>query len=231
MPVNKEQYQNLLMQAQARRCTVLAVSKTKSVEDILDLYALGQRDFAENYVQELLDKQAVLPQDIRWHFIGHLQTNKVKLIVPVVHLIHGVDSLKVLDEIQKTAAKVNRKVACLLQVHLAQEESTKYGFTPEDIAAVCTAYCSQPSRYSMVSLKGLMGMASLTTDVQKIRHEFASLRNLLEAMRRHYSCLGDSFKELSMGMSSDYAWALEEGSTMLRIGSLLFGAREYGTGH
>ena len=193
---------------------LIAVSKTKTVEDILALYAEGQRDFGENYVQELLDKQAQLPVDIRWHFIGHLQSNKVKYILPFVYLIHGVDSLRLLKEIDRQAAKLGKRVDVLLQVHIAREE-TKFGFDAAEVAEVME---TAPALTS-VRIRGLMGMASNMEDAGSVRAEFRSLKALLDRW----------FPEdgiLSMGMSGDYGIAIEEGSTMVRIGSLLFGARQ-----
>lgn len=225
MPIDQIQYQQILSRTSARRCQLLAVSKTKPAEDILALYELGQRDFAENYVQELMEKQARLPKDIRWHFIGHLQTNKVRQVLEVAYLIHGVDSEKLLAEIQKTALKIGKTAQCLLQVHLAQDEPSKFGFAPEELDALLKRYCSEGSSYGQLRLLGLMGMASNTPDSGQIRQEFVRLRSLLEQARERYGCLKEDFRELSMGMSGDYELALEEGSTIVRIGSLLFGAR------
>ncbi len=218
MSVNVEQYQELSAALTADGVTLVAVSKTKPVEDIQALYALGQRDFGENYVQELVDKQAVLPQDIRWHFIGHLQSNKVKYIAPFIHLIHGVDSLKLLKEIDKQAAKNNRVINCLLQVHIASEE-TKFGMDEHEL----TEAISQLHLFPNVKVAGLMGMASFSNDETKVRNEFKVLHQLLIK-----SAISDPTSAiLSMGMSGDYKIAIEEGSTMVRIGSLLFGARNY----
>ncbi len=219
MPVNVEQYQQLSAALTADGVTLVAVSKTKPVEDIQSLYALGQRDFGENYVQELVDKQAVLPHDIRWHFIGHLQSNKVKYIAPFVHLIHGVDSLKLLKEIDKQAAKNSRVINCLLQVHIASEE-TKFGMDEHELIEAM----SQLDLFPNVKVCGLMGMASFSEDENKVRNEFQYLHQLL--IKSNISDLTSPI--LSMGMSGDYKIAIEEGSTMVRIGSLLFGARNYG---
>lgn len=218
MSVNVEQYQQLSAALTADGVTLVAVSKTKPVEDIQALYALGQRDFGENYVQELVDKQAVLPQDIRWHFIGHLQSNKVKYIAPFVHLIHGVDSLKLLKEIDKQAAKNNRVINCLLQVHIASEE-TKFGMDEHEL----TEAMAQLELFPNVKVGGLMGMASFSEDETKVRNEFKYLHQLLIKTATSYP----TSAILSMGMSGDYKIAIEEGSTMVRIGSLLFGARNY----
>ncbi|MES2003379.1 MAG: YggS family pyridoxal phosphate-dependent enzyme [Bacteroidota bacterium] len=219
MPVNIEQYKKIT--SALDNATLVAVSKTKPNEDIQTLYDLGQRDFGENYVQELVDKQAALSNDIRWHFIGHLQSNKVKYIAPFVHLIHGVDSLKLLKEINKQGAKHNRVIDCLLQVHIAQEE-TKFGMDEAEIAEVRVAI----SELTNVRICGLMGMASFSEDISKVRTEFRSLKELFDRYRE-WSVVSGQWTVLSMGMSGDYAMAVEEGSTMVRIGSLLFGERNY----
>jgi len=197
--------------------TLVAVSKTKPNEAIKELYDLGQRDFGENYVQELVDKQASLPLDIRWHFIGHLQSNKVKYIAPFVHLIHGVDSFKLLQEINKQAIKNNRVIDCLLQVHIAQEE-TKFGMDEHELADAIDAAAT----LSNVNIKGLMGMASFSSDTQVLKNEFNHLQSLYQKYQ-----LNNTFSILSMGMSSDYTLAIESGSNLVRIGSLLFGTRDY----
>jgi PLP dependent protein len=214
MAVNSTAYHTISKELAATNTTLIAVSKTKPAADIKELYELGQRDFGENYVQELVEKATQLPADIRWHFIGHLQTNKVKLIVPFVQLIHGVDSLKLLKEINKEAAKCNRVVDCLLQVHIAQEE-TKFGLNETELAE--TVALAAELKLINVNVIGLMGMASFTTDMDNVRKEFRQLKGIFE----QYA----AFTTLSMGMSSDYRIAVEEGSTMVRIGSLLFGER------
>lgn len=214
MPVYTAAYLSILGQLQQKGVTLVAVSKTRPAEDIRVLYDLGHRDFGENYVQELLDKQGALPEDIRWHFIGHLQTNKVRQIAGFVHLIHGVDSVKLLQEINKQGQKLNRRVGCLLQVHIAQEE-TKFGFD----AAELRQLADQLSSFPYAHVKGLMGMATNTDNETQIRTEFAQLRELAGIIPF------DNAPILSMGMSNDYAIAIEEGSTMVRIGSLLFGSR------
>lgn len=199
------------------RITLVAVSKTKPVADIKALYDLGQRDFGENYVQELVEKQPQLPADIRWHYIGHLQSNKVKYIAPFVHLIHGADSLKLLKEINKQAEKNNRIIDCLLQVHIA-EEDTKHGSRDlEEFTGLNDAALDQ------IRVLGLMGMATFTEDMNKVRQEFHHLKTLFDQNRNLIP--NKPFSVLSMGMSSDYKIAVEEGSTMVRIGSLLFGER------
>lgn len=212
MAVNIEKYKEISTDLTGKKVTLVAVSKTKPNEDIQALYDLGQRDFGENYVQELVDKHAVLPKDIHWHFIGHLQTNKVKYIAPFVHLIHGVDSLKLLQEINKQAAKSGRIIDCLLQVHIAQEE-TKFGMDEAELEVARSAM----AELSNVHIVGMMGMASFSDDPKKVRGEFHYLKTL-------YTKYGE-LRILSMGMSGDYTIAIEEGSTMVRIGSLLFGAR------
>lgn len=197
----------------------MAVSKIKPVSDIKALYDLGQRDFGENYVQELVDKQSQLPGDIRWHFIGHLQSNKVKYIAPFVHLIHGVDSFSLLKEINKQALKNNRVIDCLLQVHVAQEE-TKFGLDEGELHDVLM----QVPALKNIQVKGLMGMASFSDDETLVRNEFRQLKKLFEQLGQP-EILNLKPEILSMGMSGDYKMAIEEGSTMVRIGSLLFGAR------
>lgn len=216
MPVDIAQYQSVLRTLSSSHTTLVAVSKTKPAADIQTLYDLGQRDFGENYVQELTEKEAILPKDIRWHFIGHLQSNKVKYIAPFVHLIHGIDSFKLLKEIDKQAAKCNRKINCLLQVHIAQEE-TKFGLDEQELSVVVAAL----DTLQHVQVKGLMGMASFSNDTSKLREEFHVLKSLFD----QYKNTQQPWSVLSMGMSSDYTIAIEEGSTLVRIGSLLFGAR------
>ena len=216
MAVNEEKYQQINEELRLSKITLVAVSKTKPVEDILELYKLGHRDFGENYVQELVEKATNLPKDIRWHFIGHLQTNKVKSIAPFIYLIHGVDSVKLLKEIAKQAEKCGRVIDCLLQVHIAQEE-TKFGFDETELLNV------DLKQFPGVKIKGLMGMASLTDDINKIRIEFKSLKTISEKLKIQ----NPELATLSMGMSADYKIAIEEGSNMVRIGSLLFGERNY----
>ncbi|HLD53970.1 MAG TPA: YggS family pyridoxal phosphate-dependent enzyme [Sediminibacterium sp.] len=222
MPVNTIAYHRIVKELASTKTCLIAVSKTKPNEDLMELYHLGQRDFGENYVQELVDKAAALPKDIRWHFIGHLQSNKVKYIAPFVHLIHGVDSLKLLQEINKQAIKNNRVIDCLLQIHIAEEES-KFGLDERELEEIIT----QMDQLSNVRICGLMGMASFSKDQMKVRNEFKYLNSLFT--KNTSWILEHSGKEpvLSMGMSGDYAMAIEEGSTMVRIGSLLFGARNY----
>jgi pyridoxal phosphate enzyme (YggS family) len=223
MAINTEAYKSISAELHAKNITLVAVSKTKPVEDIQALYDLGQRDFGENYVQEMADKRVQLPPDIRWHFIGHLQRNKVKYIAPFVQLIHGVDSLSLLEEINKQAKKHSRIIDCLLQVHIAQEE-TKFGLNEKELAEMFKAAAA----LSNARIRGLMGMASFTDDMTKVRNEFRTLRTIFDRLPPSASGLptpDSRLPTLSMGMSSDYKTAIEEGSTMVRIGSLLFGER------
>jgi PLP dependent protein len=221
MPVNIEQYQSIIAELNPQQVQLIAVSKTKPNEDITELYNLGQRAFGENYVQELIDKEASLPKDIKWHFIGHLQSNKVKYIAPFVHLIHGVDSEKLLQEINKQAIKQNRVIDCLLQVHIATEE-TKFGFDAGSISELIQS--GRLANYPNIRIKGLMGMASFSEDTHLLTKEFTSLKQIFDQAAVQ---LGNQFTILSMGMSSDYNLAISLGSNMVRIGSLLFGARNY----
>ncbi len=201
--------------------TLVAVSKTKPNEAIEEAYAAGQRVFGENKVQELVTKHETLPKDIEWHMIGHLQSNKVKYIAPFVHLIHGVDSLKLLKEINKQGTKVNRVIDVLLQMHIAQEE-TKFGLNKEELYEILDKLNDFPN----VAVKGLMGMATFTEDVSKIKQEFNHLKSTFEESKIH-SNLSKDFKTISMGMSGDYKEAIECGSTMVRVGSSIFGVRNY----
>lgn len=220
MAVNLAVYQEILEELTPKNITLVAVSKTKPVADILELYEAGQRDFGENYVQELVAKQPLLPGDIRWHFIGHLQTNKVKSIAPFIHLIHSLDSIRLLKEVDKQATANNRTISCLLQVHIASEE-TKFGWSPAEVPAALSEI--EKLSPKSVSIQGLMGMASLTAEESRIRQEFQELALLSEQQGHRYPKL----KVLSMGMSSDYKIAIQAGSTLVRIGSLLFGERKY----
>jgi pyridoxal phosphate enzyme (YggS family) len=189
---------------------------------VLEAYTAGQRAFGENKVQEMVDKYEQLPKDIQWHLIGHLQTNKVKYIAPFVHMIHAVDSLKLLQEIDKQAQKNNRIIPCLLQFHIAQEE-TKFGldFTEAEALLQSREFIEMQN----VQIAGLMGMASFTEDEEQVRDEFRNLNNYFQIIKSHYFKFNTEFKCLSMGMSGDYRIAIEEGSTMVRIGSTLFGSR------
>ena len=222
MVVDLEAYVQLKSTLDAKGVTLIAVSKTKPVEDIQVLYDAGHRDFGENYVQELVQKQAVLPKDIRWHFIGHLQTNKVKMIAPFVHLIHGVDSIKLLEVIDKEGKKLNQKINCLLQVHIAKEE-TKYGLDLQEAQQAAASYFFE-KKYQHVELCGLMGMASFSDDLSLVEQEFKSLKELYDAIHQVHKNAAQ-FNILSMGMSGDYMLAIDNGSTMVRVGSLLFGKR------
>jgi len=223
MAVNKQSFTDVTKELREKECQLIAVSKTKPISDILELYNLGQKDFGENYVQELAEKQSQLPADIHWHFIGHLQSNKVKFIAPFVYLIHGVDSFKLLKEINKQAQKVNRVIDCLLQVHIAQEE-TKFGFDETELTDLFTNNKSELENLRNIQISGFMGMASFTDDTEKVRKEFRYLKSLSDKFKKLQ--IGNSkFTILSMGMSGDYKIAIEEGSNMVRIGSLLFGAR------
>jgi PLP dependent protein len=200
--------------------TLVAVSKTHPVASVEEAYQAGQKDFGENKVQELLQKQKELPADIRWHLIGHLQTNKVKLVVSFVSLIHSVDSVKLLQEINKQALKVNRMVDCLLQIHIASEE-TKFGMSYEQCRELLDSGLLKDMKG--VRIRGLMGMASNTNDENQIQYEFKGLRDFFEECK-----LKDfRFDILSMGMSSDYLMAVSEGSNMVRVGSTIFGERNY----
>ena len=224
MPVNAELYKRITAELKTKNVTLVAVSKTKPVEDVLELYNLGQRDFGENYVQELVEKYEQLPKDIRWHFIGHLQSNKVKHIAPFVSLVHSVDSEKLLKEINKEAKKNNRIVDCLLEVYIAKEES-KFGLNEEELQTLITRI-SEANSFNNISLKGLMGMASFTDDKEVVRKEFAQLKFLFDKYSQ-FTTHHSSFTILSMGMSADYKTAIDEGSKMVRIGGLLFGKRNY----
>ena len=215
MAVDLPAYFQLCEEFNSKQVTLVAVSKTKPIEDIQPLYEAGQRDFGENYVQELCDKQAKLPTDIRWHFIGHLQSNKVKYIAPFVHLIHGVDSESLLKEIDKQARKNNRVIDCLLQMHIAQEE-TKYGLDASELTELFPKLPNYPNAHVV----GLMGMASLSEDKNLVRSEFNTLAQAFQTLQTFQTA-----QTLSMGMSGDYPIAIEAGSNMVRIGSLLFGAR------
>jgi pyridoxal phosphate enzyme (YggS family) len=224
--INETIWKELKDELDTANTTLVAVSKTKPAEDIQVLYDLGQRDFGENYVQELVEKQSSLPRDIQWHFIGHLQSNKVKLIAPFVHLIHAIDSFKLLLEVNKQAEKNNRVIDVLLQMHVADEE-TKFGMDTTDIFEFMEYYQAQKDQLKNVRIRGLMGMATFTDDETQIREEFRELRTRFNAMKQTDFLFKDYFDTLSMGMSSDYRLAIAEGSTMVRIGSMLFGARQY----
>jgi len=201
---------------------LIAVSKTKPAEFLMEAYHHGQRAFGENKVQEMLWKYEELPKDIEWHLIGHLQTNKVKYITPFVHLIHGVDSFKLLKAIDTEAKKVNRIIPCLLQFHIAEEE-TKFGFSPEEAIEMINDV--EFGKLEHVRISGVMGMATYTDDEKQIRKEFAYLKSIFEKLKTNFFAENSEFREISMGMSGDYLIAVEEGSTMVRIGSTIFGER------
>jgi len=207
-----------------KNCKLVAVSKTKPVEMIKDAYDAGQLDFGENKVQELREKPDQLPKDIRWHMIGHLQTNKVKYIAPFIHLIHAVDSLKLLKEINKHALKNNRTIDCLLQIHIAQEEQ-KFGLTKESIQELLSSDAFK--NLTNVRVIGLMGMATFTDDQDQIRTEFKTLKKIFDDVKRNFQTSNLEMKEISMGMSDDYPIAIDEGSTIIRVGSKIFGPRVY----
>ena len=221
MSVNISAYQSIHASLNNQQVSLIAVSKTKPNADLMELYALGQRAFGENYVQELVDKAASLPKDIQWHFIGHLQSNKVKYIAPFVHLIHGVDSEKLLQEINKQALKQGRVIDCLLQVHIA-EEDTKFGFDETSLMEFLQS--GRLANYPNVTIKGLMGMASFSDNQEQVQKEFKQLKKCFDLAT---NSIGATCTILSMGMSGDYELAIHEGSNMVRIGSLLFGARNY----
>lgn len=201
---------------------LVAVSKTKPAELLMEAYRVGQRAFGENKVQEIVWKHEKLPEDMEWHFIGHLQTNKVKYIAPFVHLIHGVDSFKLLKTIDAEAKKVNRVIPCLLQFYIAEEE-TKFGFSLEE--AVEMLKSAELKSMKNISISGVMGMATYTDDEKQIGNEFAKLKLIFDQLKSDYFAEVSEFKELSMGMSGDYRIAVEKGSTMIRIGSTIFGER------
>lgn len=223
--MKKEEYQQFREQLGAKT-TLVAVSKLQPVEAISKLYSYGHRDFGENYVQELIEKQLLLPSDINWHFIGHLQSNKIKYIAPFIHLIQSVDSFKLLMEIDRQGKKISRKINCLLQVHVASEES-KFGLHEEELEEMVNGITRAAEMKEMdhVMVSGLMGMASFTDDEEKVRGELKYLATLYDK----YSSIHTSnfrFQYLSMGMSSDYKIAIEAGSNMVRVGSLVFGERK-----
>ena len=203
---------------------LVCVSKFHPAESIEEAYRAGERIFGESRVQELVDKQPILPQDIQWHFIGHLQTNKVKFLVPFVDLIHGVDSMKLLQEIDRQAAKIVRRVDCLLQVHIATED-TKFGFSPDEIMSLFAEM--DWSTLPNIRICGLMGMATFTDNHDLVKSEFRLLSSLYSKIKEQYFANQDHFKELSMGMSDDFRLAIAEGSTLVRIGSSIFGSRSY----
>ena len=218
--------QNNLRSIQAtlpKNVTLVAVSKTKPVSDLMEAYEAGQRIFGENKIQEMSEKWEVMPKDIQWHMIGHVQTNKVKYMAPFVSLIHGVDSLKLLQEINKQAQKNNRIIDCLLQVYIAEEES-KFGLDEKELNEILKQVQNDKENYNNIRIVGLMGMATFTNNQNQIKKEFSRLKTIFDS----YSNLNTKncqLNTLSMGMSGDYALAIECGSTMVRIGSSIFGNR------
>ncbi|WP_296683906.1 YggS family pyridoxal phosphate-dependent enzyme [Flavobacterium sp.] len=215
--------QNNLRSIQAtlpENVTLVAVSKTKPVSDLMEAYKAGQRIFGENKIQEMSEKWEVMPKDIQWHMIGHVQTNKVKYMAPFVSLIHGVDSLKLAQEINKQAQKNNRIIDCLLQVYIAEEES-KFGLDERELNEILKQVQNDKENYNNIRIVGLMGMATFTNNQNQIKKEFSRLKTIFDTIAIHNS----QFTILSMGMSGDYALAIECGSTMVRIGSSIFGNR------
>ncbi|HNU33774.1 MAG TPA: YggS family pyridoxal phosphate-dependent enzyme [Bacteroidia bacterium] len=221
--INISFYNALSDELKSLKVELVAVSKTKPVEDILELYHSRQRIFGENYVQELKEKSEQLPKDILWHFIGHLQTNKVKYIAPFVSCIQSVDSLKLLNEINKEAAKNNRIIDCFLQVYIAKEE-TKFGLSFEEADEILKQIIN--GALNNISITGMMAMASFSNDFCLVRNEFKSLKNYFESAKLKFSSPAIQLKTLCMGMTSDYKIAIEEGSNMVRIGSAIFGDRK-----
>ena len=217
--MNLSQNLELVKKSIPPKVTLIVVSKTKSVNQIFELYNEKQRHFGENKVQELCEKQVQMPKDIHWHLIGHLQTNKVKFIAPFVHLIHSVDSLKLLKEINKEAKKNKRIIDCLLQIYIAKEE-TKFGLSPEE--AIDLLQDDLFSSLLNIRIVGVMGMASNVYDESQIRTEFKNLKNTFIKLKNKFFEFKSEFKEISMGMSGDYLLAIEEGSTLVRVGSLIF---------
>lgn len=203
---------------------LIAVSKTKPIEDIQEAYNAGQRVFGENKALEMRDKHEALPKDIEWHFIGHLQTNKIKYIIPYVSLIHSIDSLNLLKEVNKEATKKGRKVDCLLQFHIAQED-TKFGLSYEEAEQLLSS--TEYKQMENIRIVGVMGMATFTNNNTQVSAEFGSLRTIFDKLKKEYFSAEESFCELSMGMSDDYHLAIEQGSTLVRVGSAIFGKRNY----
>lgn len=218
----KKMLQQILTELKPTNTKLVAVSKTKPAAQILEIYNQGHKIFGENKAQELSEKYETLPKDIEWHFIGHLQTNKVKYIAPFVSLIHGVDSFKLLSEINKQANKHNRVVDCLLQFHIA-EEQTKFGLDKETATSLLNE--ERFKELKNIRIVGVMGMATFTKDEQQVRKEFKILHGFFKTVKNEFFPTQSSFKEVSMGMSGDYKIAIEEGSTIVRVGSLIFGSR------
>lgn len=217
-----EKLKSLKKEIDSLEIKLIAVSKTKSVEEVMEAYEAGQRDFGENLVQELVEKAEKLPKDIVWHQIGHLQTNKVKYIAPFIGVIHSVDSLKILKEINKQALRNERVIDCLLQVHIAEEE-TKYGLNYDELIEILRSEDFQ--KLKNIRIIGLMGIATNTKSERVIKEEFYELKTLFAGIKESFFKNDEAFKEVSMGMSSDYKIAITQGSTMIRVGSLIFGGR------
>lgn len=220
--IQEKKFRELQQFCNDHEVILVAVSKTKPVEDIKSLYDLGQRVFGENKVQELVDKAAQLPEDTEWHLIGHLQTNKVKQVLPHVHLIHSIDSIRLLNEIEKEAGKLNKKVSVLLQLKIASED-TKYGLSREEADKLVQDYID--GAFPHIIISGLMGMASFSENMEIVRKEFRQLKDYYLLLKLGVLSIHKSFNILSMGMSGDFKLAVEEGSNMIRVGSLLFGER------
>ncbi len=222
----KSNIKDLLTELRDTQAKLIAVSKTQPIENIREAYETGHRIFGENKAQEMTTKYQALPKDIEWHMIGHLQTNKVKFIAPFVALIHSVDSIKLLEEIDKQGKKAGRTIPCLLQVHIAEEE-TKFGFDADEVVSLLSG--SSLLQLKNIEVKGLMGMATFTENEELIRKEFRSLKRLFNNLNESKLPSNVKMEELSMGMSSDYKIAVQEGSTYVRIGTAIFGERNYTT--
>lgn len=203
---------------------LVAVSKYHTIETIMEAYDAGQRAFGENRVQELCEKQKLMPKDIEWHMIGHLQTNKVKQIVPFISLVQSVDSFKLLKEINKESIKVNRTTPCLLQFHIAEEEA-KFGFNEEECIDMLKS--SEFNMLNNISIAGVMGMATFTNNKNQVKKEFGHLKSIFDNIKNTFFKIDSCFKEISMGMSGDYSLAIEKGSNIVRVGTAIFGARQY----
>jgi hypothetical protein len=222
--INEAIWRQLQEEFTRKDVQLVAVSKTKTEAEILQLYNLGQRHFGENYVQELIDKQEHLPIDIKWHFIGHLQSNKVKYIAPFIHLIHAIDNFNLLKEVNKQALKNDRVIDVLLQMHVATEE-TKFGLDDKELTELLDIYTTQKNNLKNIRICGIMGMATNTEDLNQVRAEFSKIYATYKTVGQTYFPNEEFYKHCSMGMSGDYEIAIEEGSNMVRIGSLLFGTR------
>lgn len=222
--VNIEKYKDIIKELQPQNVQLIAVSKFKPKEDIVTLYNEGHRDFGENYVQELVEKAESLSKDIRWHFIGHLQTNKVKLLLPYVSMIHSIDSFKLLKEVNKHAQILGKIIPVCIQVYVGNED-TKYGLDEKELIELLEYYQAQKNDLSNIKVQGLMGMASLTSDESVVESEFKKMNDLFWIVKNQYFLGEKEFCQLSMGMSMDYQLAIQHGSTMVRIGSTIFGQR------